>query len=240
MRGHFVHMSGAATLRPSARPRASVDESHANAERHALAVELHDTVVQPLTSLVTSLNRLERLPQYTGQMDIHIGMWKSLAQEALDALRGVLAGTCAFPHAQLDLPDALERLLVPQFRARGMRLSLESRGWPQGLPVEWTSNLYLMAREAVNNAEKHAHASKVKIVLRADPENLFFCITDNGIGFNPDTFDAAGAQERLGSGLGIMGMHDRIQKLGGELDLMTAPGSGVRLEIHAPNPLRPN
>lgn len=240
MRDHFVRMSDTATLRPSARSRASADESHANAERRALAVELHDTVVQPLTSLVTSLNCLEHLPQYTGQSDSHIGMWKSLAQEALDALRGALAGLCAYPHAQLDLPDALERFLVPQFRARGMRLSLESRDWPQSLPVEWTSNLYLIAREALNNAEKHAHASKVKIVLRADPENLFICITDNGTGFNPDTFDTADAQERLGSGLGIMGMHDRIQKLGGELDLMTAPDSGVRLEIQAPNPLRPN
>jgi signal transduction histidine kinase len=221
-------------------PRSNTVESRASAERDALAMELHDTVVQPLTSLLTSLRCMEGLPQYADYVDANVALWKALAQEALDALRRTLAGVHAHPHAQTSLPEALERFLTPQFRGRGMRLSVESHNWPAGLPVEWTSNLYLLAREVVNNAEKHAHASRVKIVLRAEPAELFVSVTDNGVGFNPDDlFAASCAQERLGSGLGIGGMRDRIRSLNGELDLITAPGCGVRLEIRAPNPMKP-
>lgn len=236
MQDHGVRISGDSTPNPSDRAHWIEEETRIQAERHALARELHDTVVQPLTSLVTSFTCLEHLPQGIGQMDVNVGLWKELAQEALDSLRRTLAGLHTHPHAELDLPETLERFLAPQLCSRGMRLAVEPHNWPADLPVEWTANLFLVVREALTNAEKHARASMVIVVLRANTEELSISVTDNGIGFSADDLVSASSQDRLGSGLGISSMQDRVRMLGGELDLITARGCGVRLDLRVPNP----
>jgi signal transduction histidine kinase len=172
-------------------------------------------------------------------MDSTIGLCKELAQEALDSMRRTLAGLQTHPHAQSGLPEALEQFLAPHLSSHGMRLMVESSNWPAGLPIEWTSNLYLVVREAVSNAEKHARTSLVSAVLRADTEGLFISVTDNGIGFNANDLVSANGRERSGSGFGISCMQDRVRTLGGELVLKTAVGCGVRLEIRLPNPGKP-
>ena len=211
-------------------------ETYITPERRALARELHDTVVQPLTSLVMSFAYLDHLPQQAGQMETNVVLWKGLAQEALDSLRHTLAGLRTSPRVHASLPEALEQSLMPQLRSRGMRLVVEPHDWPEDLPVDWTSNLYLVVREALTNAERHGHASRVIVILRADSQELSISITDNGIGFRADDLVSARREDRLGNGLGISGMRARVRMLGGELDLMTAPGCGVRLEIRVPTP----
>ncbi len=211
-------------------------EARVKEERRALARELHDTVVQPLTTLLMSFTCLEHLPQQASQVDANIGLWKNLAQEALDSLRSALAGLHTHSQAELSLPDALERHLVPQLCNNGVRLVVERQNWPTDLPAEWTSNLYLLVREALTNVDKHACATMVAVVLRADTEVLSISVTDNGIGCRADDLVPNRRPDRHGSGFGIGSMRERARMLGGQLDLMTAPGCGVQLDIHVPNP----
>jgi two-component system, NarL family, sensor histidine kinase LiaS len=236
MQDHGMCISGDSPSSSSDGVRWIAVETHITPERRALARELHDTVVQPLTSLVMSFAYLEHFPQGAGQMEANVVLWKELAQEALDSLRRTLAGLHTSPHIQSNLPEALGRCLVPQLCSRGIRLVVEPHNWPEDLPIDWTSNLYLVVREALTNTEKHAHASMVIVVLCADTKELSISITDNGLGFRADDLVLASRQDQLGSGLGISGMRARVQMLGGTLDLMTAPGCGVRLEIRVPNP----
>lgn len=212
------------------------EEIRIRAERRALARDLHDTVVQPLTSLLMSFRYLEYLPQRDIEMGANLDLWKELAQEALDSLRNSLADLHTPMRSQPNLPDALERLLAPQLCSRGMRLLVERQNWPTDLPVDWTSNLYLLVREALTNAEKHGRATIVTVLLQADDEQVSISIVDNGVGFHPDDLISTSRQDRYGAGLGIKGMQERVRMLGGELQLMTAPGCGVRLEIHTPIP----
>jgi signal transduction histidine kinase len=212
------------------------EEMHVNDERRALARELHDTVVQPLTALLMSFTCLERLPQRSSQVDANIGLWRDLAQEALDSLRSALAGLHIHAHGELTLPDALEQHLAPRLSSSGLRLVVERHNWPTDLPADCTSNLYLLVREALTNVEKHACATTVAVVLRADTEGLSISVTDNGIGCRADDLILKDSPDRHGSGLGVNGMRERARMLGGRLDLVTVPGCGVQLDIRVPIP----
>lgn len=204
-------------------------------EQRDLTYELHDTVIQPLTALLISFAQIERQLSGGGHIETHLGMWKGLAQEALDALRSSLADMRTPAHRTDDLLSSLRFALVPQCNAQGLRLILESRDWPDDLPPHWNSHLYLALREAVTNVQKHARASEVSILLHADPDTIAIRIRDNGVGFSQADC-ASERRMRAGYGLGINSMRDRVTLLGGHMTLSTAPGSGVQIEIRLPRP----
>lgn len=200
------------------------------AERLRIARELHDSVVQPLASLVMSLTYLERRSPRVDVVDAYVDVWKNLAQEALDSLRTNLVGLSTHPHAGLGLREAISRYVAPQLERQGLAVLFEDHGWPADLPVEWTSHLYLVVREALTNVAKHAHASEVVVVLRADSTYLSIDIADDGVGFRSGR-RANGARRGVGTGLGIISMHDRVRLLGGRLRMVSALGQGVRLNV---------
>ena len=216
-----------------------VEEAREN-ERTDIARELHDTVIQPLAALVTSLENYAQHPPPPGVTEAYVAAWRELTQEAIAALRCALGGLRAHHHAELGLPEALIRYLVPQARAQGIRLMLESREWADDLPLDWTSSLYLLVREALTNVQKHARASEVTILLRADETQVYIIITDNGVGFRTqdvDGVDVVMSPDRR-SGFGIVGMRERVSILGGRLDLVSDPGQGTRIEVTVPRPPR--
>lgn len=211
---------------------AFIDEVR-ESERQALARELHDTVIQPLAALITSFECLQYQPLTAGVSEAYISAWKELAREAINSLRGTLAGLSEHPHAELGLPEALRRYLAPQLRSHGLRMTLDVGEWPEDLPLDITTSLYLAIREALTNVEKHARASEVSVVLRATTRTLIIIVADDGVGINAE--DLALKPRAAGSGLGIDGMRARTHALGGKLTLSTAPGRGVRVEIRVPH-----
>lgn len=202
------------------------------AERRGVARELHDSVIQPLSALVVSLESLRHQPLTPGAAEAYLGAWEELAREALDALRGALAGMHTHPHAAVGLPEALRRYVMPQARSRGVRVTLECRDWPEDLPIDVTTSLYLTVREALTNIEKHARASEVTVLLRGEAGQLAILLVDDGVGFTPGEPAAAGYS--AGYGLGIPGMIERARLLGGQLHIVATPGSGTRIELRIP------
>src|SRR5919204_111665 len=90
---------------------------------------------------------------------------------------------------------------------------------PDGIEVA----AYYVASEALTNAAKHAEASRVRIALHLDEATLYLSIRDDGLG---------GADASRGSGL--IGVRDRVEALGGTIDLASPPGSGTRLDVELP------
>jgi signal transduction histidine kinase len=219
----------------------TIVEAARKAERREIARELHDTVVQPLTALVISLENLhceaEEGMEQGGVSAAQLAAWKALAREAMQSLRSTMSGATAHPHAQLALPDALRRHLVPQVQSRGLQVTLQSLDWPVDLPPDWTTSLYLTVREALMNVEKHAHATECAVLLRASAEQLAITIVDDGVGFRQKKASQA-RPTAAGTGFGIGGMRERVRGLGGRLTITTAPGHGVRLEISVSRPGR--
>ncbi|MFI5271422.1 MAG: sensor histidine kinase [Ktedonobacterales bacterium] len=213
-------------------------EDARQSERTDIARDLHDTVIQPLAALVTSLESLKQPSVTPAVMEAYVSAWSELAREAISSLRCALGGLRAQPQGELGLPEALHRYLLPQARSQGIRLTLESREWAADLPADWTSSLYLLVREALTNVQKHARATEVTILLHADEAYVHIIITDNGVGFCMERLPAAklGAAPSLEprAGFGIVGMRERATLLGGDFMLDSAPGQGVRVEIRVP------
>jgi signal transduction histidine kinase len=204
-------------------------------EPHDLESELHDTVIQPLSSLLMSMTRQEYQPSSREHLESNLGLWKGLAQEALDALRSSLAGLQASSPSIRDLPQGLRCTLLPQFSMQGLQVNLDSHDWPADLPPEWNSSLYLMVREALTNVLKHAHATKVSVLLFADSADLALTVKDNGMGF-PLVDCPSERYTQPGCGLGLNSMRERIALLGGQMAVSTAPGRGVQIDVRLPWP----
>jgi NarL family two-component system sensor histidine kinase LiaS len=81
-----------------------------------------------------------------------------------------------------------------------------------------------VAQEALTNIARHSGATKVRIELRADLDQLALCISDNGQGFDP--------RNRNGQGLGLLSMRERIEALGGSIEVESTSGEGTRITAH--------
>jgi signal transduction histidine kinase len=121
-------------------------------------------------------------------------------------------------------------------RPTGVRCFLEV---PEELPARELSteirhNLFMVVKEAVNNVAKHARASRVRIRIAVDSDRFKLMIEDNGCGFQVPsaTSTSKPASGRIGrpSGNGLDNMRHRIESLGGEFQLHSAPGTGTRIE----------
>jgi signal transduction histidine kinase len=218
---------------------ASLVEAAREAERRDLARELHDTVIQPLTSLALSFETVRYQPLSEGVLEAYLGAWRELTQEAIEALRSALMGLRMHPHAKLGLLEALRHYLAPQARTCGLQIAIKCDAWPEDVPLDYTSSLYLVVREALTNTEKHAHASEVTMLLRGDAEQLCVIVADNGVGL-PLGGGEPISERHPGSGFGIGAMRERVEALGGTFVVTTSLGGGVQLEIHLPRPPHDN
>jgi len=84
--------------------------------------------------------------------------------------------------------------------------------------------VYRVVQEALNNCVKHSQATQVRVTVRQDPDGLTVSVQDDGIGFDPH-------QEK---GLGLLGMQERVERLGGLFRIESEPGQGSILSIRLP------
>jgi len=96
-----------------------------------------------------------------------------------------------------------------------------------GLPALVEESLYRIALEALNNALKHAKADQVSVSLIRHKASVELMVCDNGVGFDPDTASAGG-------GMGLKGMQERADQIGGRLVLSSAPVEGTCVKVEVP------
>jgi nitrate/nitrite-specific signal transduction histidine kinase len=94
-----------------------------------------------------------------------------------------------------------------------------------------------VAREALTNVRKHAHARRVGVSLSRDGDELVLRISDDGIGFDPDAVSAG--PERWPH-FGLAGMRERAQAVGGRIEWRSKPGSGADVELRIPISAEPS
>ncbi|HUK32294.1 MAG TPA: ATP-binding protein, partial [Vicinamibacterales bacterium] len=100
------------------------------------------------------------------------------------------------------------------------------------LPAEITLCLFRVVQEALHNAYKHSAATYVAIQLTSnDPRGLALTIIDDGIGFNVD--------DAWVCGLGLVSMAERVESVGGRMEIRSGPGSGTRVQVTVPIPPAP-
>jgi signal transduction histidine kinase len=201
-------------------------------ERTRIAVDLHDGPIQRLTAAAFTLDLLglklargEReldglvvqvRDQLSGEMESLRRLMSDLRPQLLD--EGDVSGAirdCAAELLGAETTCEVHDTVGREFMARGLE-----------------TVVYLVAREAIVNVRKHAHASHVDVTLAPDGDSLRLTIVDDGSGFEP----ATAAAERLQHHLGLIAMQERVESVGGELRIVSSPGAGTRIDAILPRP----
>ena len=202
-------------------------------ERRRLARDLHDSVVQSLHSLVFTANTARHAAiSKPENLERILVLLSSSAQLALKEMRLLLFELQLAPAGQILFLEGIQiRLDAVERRANiDVELSVETgTSWPQS----WEKDLYAISMEALNNSLKHAQATRVEVCIASNDHKFELKIMDNGLGFDMGTV-------RRG-GMGLSTMAERAERLGGRLEIKSAPGAGtlVTVVIAQPDGTRP-
>jgi two-component system, NarL family, sensor kinase len=204
-------------------------------ERNRLAREIHDTLAQGLTAITLQLEVADALLDVgTEQARPMIIKALELTRANLEEARRSVMDLRAAPLQGRDLPGALEELVSGFGREHGLRADFMTRNVSGRLPAAVEAGLYRIAQEALNNVLKHAQASTVHLTLARADDTLLLVIEDDGRGIDP----ATSRPDRRNGGFGLIGMQERARLLGGELQIVSEPGAGTRVEVEVVVPSR--
>ncbi|MGH2526280.1 MAG: sensor histidine kinase, partial [Actinomycetota bacterium] len=125
----------------------------------------------------------------------------------------------------------------PLLQDQGLAAALEAQARRSAVPIRVSPNgvgrfsqhveatVYFCVLEALNNVAKYASATEIDVELRPDGDELVFAVRDDGVGFDPTT---------VKRGTGLQGMSDRVEAIGGSLDIKSGPGGGTTVEGRVP------
>jgi signal transduction histidine kinase len=222
-----------AVLIENVRLRQAHDARVAEQERQRLARDLHDSVTQAVYSLAlttdTASNRLakgqlERLEQ-------SLALMRTQARQALRDLRLLLYELQLATPDKMTLEESLQLRLDAVERRAGVEAELHITPGLL-LPRAWERELYWIAMEALNNALKHAQASRVSVHLEGNPDGALLTITDNGQGLPSST----GSMPASSAGIGLHSMAARAASIGGVFSIGTLPGGGTSVAVRIEEP----
>jgi signal transduction histidine kinase len=206
-----------------------------NEERRRIARDLHDVVLQDLSGALQSL-RLTHLRSKNAGPGLELEEELEALGRASSGLRGAIydlrhEGESSFVESVESLVE-VNRRLTPE---RQIALTI-GEGLRGALPRKIGVELLRVLREILTNARRHSGARKIEVRLWTEGDTLVVEVADDGRGFDP-----AVAQ----GGVGLVGMRERVEALGGEVEVSSRPGNGtevtvrVPLEGSAPGPRRP-
>ena len=197
-------------------------------ERNRLACEIHDTLAQAFTGILIQLGVAQRIVKQQPEEAWNlITSVSELARQGLaEARRSVWA---LQPNAleYSDLASTLPHTITQMTSDTPLHGEIHIHGTPRSLPSDVGMNLLRITQEALNNTIRHAHAQNVFVELSFDAAWVRLCIQDDGQGF-----DLQYQQE--GGGFGLIGMRQRVERIGGKLTLTSLPGRGTEVAVAAP------
>jgi signal transduction histidine kinase len=197
-------------------------------ERNRLALELHDVVSQKLFSLVLTAEAASALlDQDADAARAKMGRLQELSREALDELRSLILELRPPDLDRDGLGGALRKHVDVLRRIHGVEIELEVADDTATQDSERAREVLRIAQEALQNAVRHAAAQRVEVRLAAADGRLVLEVVDDGAGFEPRD------PELRSRHLGLTSMEERAERLGGRLEIRSAPEAGttVRLEV---------
>ncbi|WP_284644340.1 sensor histidine kinase [Paenibacillus silviterrae] len=196
-------------------------------ERQRLARELHDAVSQQLFAIsmtATAVGRTFEKDLDKAQRQIHL--IEEMASVAQSEMRALLLHLRPVHLEGKRLSEGLLELLQELSAKVPMEISSEIEEDIR-LPKGIEDHLFRIVQEAMSNALRHSKATKLEVRLnQPSADALRLLIRDNGVGFNLD--------DKKHSSYGIVTMKERVNEIGGSLNLITAPGKGTRIDIRVP------
>jgi signal transduction histidine kinase len=205
-------------------------ESGRLAERQRLARDIHDTLAQGFVSIVLQLQAAEsELPAGADAARRHLELARRTASDNLAEVRRLVWDLRPEQLRAASLGEALGRLTERLAEESGVTATTTVTGTPRPLSPDAEVTLLRVTQEALANVSRHARAGRVALTLSYMDGEAALDVRDDGIGFAPG---ADGA--RPNGGLGLHGMRERVEALGGRLAVESAPGGGTTVAVTVP------
>jgi signal transduction histidine kinase len=196
-------------------------------ERDRMARDLHDTLEQQLVGVSLQLDGIDKVAKTDpSQISTRISLArKMLRHTRVEARRSVwdLRSKVLEEHG---LAAALKSMVQGALLDEGPKIVLEIAETVPSLPSGTDFHLLRIAQETLANAMKHAHAKNIVISLRDLGPSLVLSIQDDGIGFATKSQDTL-----MTAHFGILGIQNRVEKIGAELDICSSPGEGCQVTV---------
>ena len=201
-------------------------------ERQQIALTLHDDTGQSLSLIIFNLESLEtELPQDENALFEKIGETRQLAQNTLSNLRQIVYGLRPSILDDLGLIPAIRWYARTNLENAGILVEINANGEVESLPPEINATLFRITQEAINNILRHSEAQNVAIIFSHEGENIRLEILDDGQGFDLSTVKEQALQLQH---IGLLGMQERAELVGGSTELSSEPGKGTKVLIRVP------
>jgi signal transduction histidine kinase len=192
-------------------------------ERRTLARELHDEVGQSLSAILMEAENAE-CAESVAEMREHLGAVKSMAEKTANEVRDLALLLRPSMLDDFGLVPALNWHAREMSKRTGLNVVITAGEEADDLPDEHKTCIYRAVQEALNNSARHANARKVEVTVQREAKRVRFQVRDDGVGFDA----------RFVRGLGLLGMEERVRRLGGDLRLESQPGRGTTITAELP------
>jgi PAS domain S-box-containing protein len=196
-------------------------------ERTRMARDIHDTLAQGFTGVIVQLEAAEDALGCGFRKDTnkHIQRAGELARRSLSEARRSVHALRPQALQEHNFWDALKGTIKNTAAGTTLRTTFQAKGKIPDLPHPWQDNLLRIGQEALSNTLKYGHASHFDTRLSYRANKLRLELRDDGDGFKPkDRHD----------GVGLTGMHERVEQMGGELEIISSPGKGTKITVVLP------
>jgi signal transduction histidine kinase len=198
-------------------------------ERRRMAREIHDTLAQGLTGIVTQLQAAEqaadRAPGDPAGWQRHVAAATQLARDSLSEARRSVDALRPEPLDGCRLSEALAGVAERWSALNGVPTQVTTTGTVRLVDPEAEFTLLRAAQEALANVARHAHASRVGLTISYMENEVALDVRDDGVGFDPVSLDY---------GFGLVAMRQRIAALSGTLQVESEPGGGTAISACVP------
>jgi signal transduction histidine kinase len=200
-------------------------------ERKSISRELHDEIGQMLTGLKMELANVEAFRSSSGgEFERHLADARMLTEQTMRSARDLAMGLRPSMLDDIGLEPALRWQAQEFSRRSGIAVSMETDGNLEQLSESVRTCVYRVVQESLTNCARHAEAANVRITVHGGRDRIYVTIQDDGKGFDIESV--------AGHGLGLIGMEERIKKLGGSLAIAssgkeTQKGTVLTVELPA-------
>jgi len=201
-------------------------------ERKAISRELHDEIVQTLVGINVELSALGNGAGGGAQaIRKKIAYTQRLVENSVNAVHRFARGLRPAVLDDLGLIPALRAHCESVAEQKGIKIEMKAFSGIEALDGAGKTVLFRVAQEALNNVARHARATRVKVSIDQMPDAIRMEIGDNGRSFKVDEILLAKNPKRLG----LVGMKERLEMIGGSMAIESAPGAGTTVRAVIPS-----
>jgi signal transduction histidine kinase len=201
-------------------------------ERKEISRELHDVIAQALTGIIVQLAALKAEAALdTHGLDRKIVRMQRLVEQAVHIVHQFARELRPAALDDLGLIPALHSFMKGYNTRTGVHVHLTAFAEVEQLDTVKRTVLYRIARESLTNVARHAHATRVDVSIQRLPDGIAMKVKDDGKSFHVERV----LRGQGGAGLGLLGMRERAEMVGGTFCIESTPGQGTTVKVEIPH-----